>query len=164
MTDFAAKLSAIFAEMDKEVAARDLAWAQARMDAIAAFHKDADETASRRNDPWGYYSRAHALAGGKTWYQAFSKLAPAALPAYMAKHSAKIAQARNAAIAVKLLKAGATEITSLEGAHTNDGFQGLFCIRTEAGIKRISVQIILAGGYNIQCLHQRTLVNLLKGA
>lgn len=33
-------------------------------------------------------------------------------------------------------------------------------VNTESGIKRVKIETILAGGYNVQCLHYRTLVNV----
>lgn len=73
----------------------------------------------------------------------------------------KIHEARNARIAGKFIKAGIDSINvdnfkvvygeTFEGVWLIDGY-------------RVSISVIFAGGYNIQKLHQRVLVNVKKAA
>lgn len=53
-----------------------------------------------------------------------------------------------------------TEVVSKEFDMTTDGFNGVFVINTNNGVKRVFIETVYAGGYNIQCLHLRVLVKV----
>jgi hypothetical protein len=154
-----AKLNEVFSPMDAEVLAASQVWAKGRKQALREF-KDSDEAKEMRRDQGRYYRRLYAIAGGKTWYDVFDGRNDAMIEAIVEKNCAATVRQRNAKIAAKLEKAGVTEVLSEEFTHTRDGFDGVFAVKTDAGIKRVIIRTIRAGGHNIQCLHLRVLVNV----
>ena len=68
---------------------------------------------------------------------------------------------RNYKIAEKLIKAGVTNIDAInfEIEYGND-FTGSWIIDGH----KVTIKVIFAGGYNIQCLHNRVLCNVKKAA
>lgn len=74
----------------------------------------------------------------------------------MKKNSLALIARRDAQIIKALNKVGITEIPEFELQETSDGIEGSF---TVAGHK-VTIRTILAGGYNIQRLHMRTLVRV----
>ncbi len=154
-----AKLNEVFADMDAKVLEQSKEWAKGRAQAIRDF-KASDEYKELRGNAWALYGKLHAIAGGKTWYNVFNGNSAAIIEEFVTKNCAAIAAKRNASIAKKLEKAGVTEVVSEEFHHTNDGFNGVFVVETNAGRKTVRVETIYAGGYNIQCLHLRVLVKV----
>ncbi|NVK56641.1 MAG: hypothetical protein HWE26_13605 [Alteromonadaceae bacterium] len=72
------------------------------------------------------------------------------------KHVEQKIAKRNAQIIKALTKAGIEEIPAFELVEISDGFEGVFYV----GVARVTIRTILAGGYNIQRLHNRTVVNI----
>lgn len=150
----AASLENFFAEQDAKIADADVAWAMGRVEAIAAF-KASD--ARKTMDKYAYYDHLFAVAGGKTWYQAFEGRNAQMIEELVRKEAKNTAAKRNHKIAKKLTDNGVEEVTSANVAYCQDGFRGVFIIN---GDRRVTVESILAGGYNIQRLHQRVLVKV----
>ena len=76
---------------------------------------------------------------------------------FVEKNCESVVKKRNENIAKKLEKAGVVEVLSEEFSRCDDGFNGFFMINCDNGVKKVSIESIYAGGYNIQCLHQRVL-------
>jgi hypothetical protein len=151
-------LQAFFAEQDAKIADGDVAWAMERRAALYEFKKtDEYEELNKRGAWGGVYPRMFAICGGKTWYAVFTQNSKAGVEEFMRKNAAASAKARNAKIAAKLLKAGVEVVENAEVGYCDDGFRGVFWIN---GNRRVTVEAILAGGYNIQRLHQRVLCNV----
>jgi len=78
------------------------------------------------------------------------------------KDASKTLKARNIRLATKLRKEEVTEILDSKVKYTIDGFHGVYNVNTNNGKKTIKLDTIVAGGYNIQCAHYRTLFYFLK--
>ena len=152
-------LNQVFKKFDDEVLESSKKWAQERVEAIREF-KMSDEAKHLRRDQYAYYTKLFALAGGKSWYNAFDGRSKSMIEEFMEKNHQNTIEKRNASIAKKLEKAGVTEILSEEYVYTKDGFNGIFRVNTDTGVKCVSIDTIYAGGYNIQCLHLRVLVKV----
>ena len=152
-------LNQVFKKFDDEVLESSKKWAQERVEAIREF-KMSDEAKHLRRNQYAYYAQLFALAGGKSWYNVFDGRSVSTIEEFMEKNHQNTIDKRNASIAKKFEKAGVTEVLSEEYVYTKDGFNGIFRVNTDAGVKRVSIDTIYAGGYNIQCLHLRVLVKV----
>ena len=156
-----AALAAEFAVIDTAFVADSQAWAKARVAAVAAYDKSEEAAALRRARRWNEVQiKKFDLAGGKTWFNLLIGRSVADVEAIVAKNCEGVIASRNARIAAKLQAVGAVEVTGSTFAHSTDGFDGTFVVLTDAGKKAVTIQTIVAGGYNIQCRHQRTLIKV----
>lgn len=150
-------LKAEFASWDAKLLEDTLAWAAGRSAAVREFEANEENMKLRRANCWDFYSKVHAIAGGKTWY-AIVRQGNKRRDEFVVKNCAAIVASRNAKIAKKLV--GVTEIGAAKVIRSGDGFEGIWSVMTNEGEKRITIRTIYAGGYNIQCAHFRTLVKV----
>lgn len=158
ITTITQQLAPMFAEQDAQIEERDVQWALDRRAALIAFKKSPEYAALDAKGEWGgKYPAMFDLCGGKTWYNVVNGSSAAAVEEFARKNAKAVAAKRNAKIAAKLAKAGVEQITDASVGYCQDGFNGWWKVN---GDRIVSIQSILAGGYNIQRLHQRVLVNV----
>lgn len=152
------ELTKAFSEIDQLMLERQMEWAMGRMDALSEYTKNFDFQTMRR-----FTEGAIEISGGKTWYKVFYGSNKEAVSHIVETNVANMIQKRNDRIITALHKKGIYEIGDFEIKHVGDGYQGTFII----GDFLVSIHTIWAGGYDIQCLHQRTLIkvnSITKGA
>ena len=144
------------AEFDAKLLIKEKQWAVDRVAAVKAVR----ENQPRHMDAFKRYAELYTAAGGKTWYSIFNGRSVSMIEEFVTKNNKATADKRNAKIAKKLNEAGILQITSGGVKRENGGFNGVYCVVTDKGPKTITIDTILAGGYNIQCAHLRVLVNV----
>ena len=148
------QINKAFQDLDNEMLERQMTWVMDRMEALAEY------TANFKRSEKGYTSGAIEICGGKKWYQKMMGSNKQMMAEFVAKNVASMIESRNNRIISALNKKGITEIPEFTLTHNSDGYEGCFNV---AG-HRVTIQTILAGGYNIQCLHQRTLIKAKAAA
>ena len=149
------QIKTAFTEIDQKMHETQMAWAMGRMDAL----KEYSENYNRKTDGC-FATGAIEVSGGRTWYKVFFGRNKQMVAEYIVKNVEALIEKRNARIVAALTKKGVTELPEFTVKHDGNGWSGKFDV---AG-NTVTIETILAGGYHIQCLHQRTLVKVKAAA
>lgn len=152
------KLNEVFAEFNDRMIEDSLKWLEVRYKRRVEF-RNSDEYKDRSIGHWKKHELEVQACGGKYFKDLFDWGLPEAKIRFEKKQR-KVIEARNAKIAEKLIKAEVKEVLDSEFAISYDGFNGCFKVKTDKGDKKINIDSIVAGGYNIQCFHMRVLVKV----
>lgn len=147
-----------FAEFDKKVEDGSVEWFKGRAVELKKF-KDENKELAMRNQ-WEYYDKLWGIAGGKGNYSLLQYGWSTHVEKAIRKSEQTNAEKRNFKISKSLEKLGIVEVTSSKINHSQNGFNGYFEVETDKGTKRIAIDTIFAGGYNIQRAHFRVLVKV----
>jgi hypothetical protein len=153
-------LNTLFADQDKLIADSDVKWALKVAQELREFlEAEKAKPRSERLNAWGFDAHVVRICGSRSSYQMLCNNDEGV--EYLFRENAKqVAKARNARIAKKLQASGVNDVVDSKIEISNDGFNGYFTVVTDIGKKIINISSILAGGYNIQRLHQRVLCKI----
>lgn len=154
----------IIAKIEAELAAFDVRLLESTKEyfkgLVATLKQAKIDNDHQRDNCWVYYPALFAACGGKGNYQLIQYGYSDRVEAIIINSEKTKAQKRNIKIAKKLVESEITEVLSVELVHSDDGFNGYFDVLTTKGNKRVYIDTIYAGGYNIQCAHLRVLVKV----
>ena len=156
-----------FASLNARLHASDQAWAAAKIDGANDAAKKAEEEFKAGDNAFAImwrngrrsFDRYSALAahfGSKSMMELLTGRGRQGGLDAMAKNTDAVIARRDAQIIKALNKVGITEIPEFELVECSDGVEGYFNVAGHT----VHIRTILAGGYNIQRLHQRTLVKV----
>ncbi len=134
-----AQINKAFAALNARLYDADQIWGNKIIDAIRAA-KTTEEKIKAAGS-----KAAYGLVWGRSREDALEQVA---------KNTAAVIAKRDATIIAALKKAGVVSIPDFTLAECSDGVEGRFNVAGHI----VTIRTILAGGYNIQRLHQRTLV------
>ena len=163
-----AQIDTAFSKLNDSIFARQLQWFEGRNSAVREYYGSEERKAVM--DAWSTRTRKdneevrandkaklENMAGGKAWLNAiWANPSEEDRKTFVQKNVKASIAKRDTQIIKALEKVGVTSIPDFELVEVSDGLEGTFYVAD----KKVSIRTIVAGGYNIQCLHNRTLVKV----
>lgn len=152
-------LNKVFSTFDNENLQKSLSWAEETRQRLIDFKKS-EEAKTLRKDQYAYYNKMFVMCTSKTWFHVMENSNKENLEEFVKNNHNEKINKRNAKITEKLKTFQIEDVSDLNYTFSNDGFDGVYNVKTEKGNKVIKINSIIAGGYNVQIAHMRVLISI----